>query len=212
LSVTFLIRRDDVVRFLETAEKDKAPEGKEWIVFLTVTDNKLSFRGGDTDYECPIHNATVGKVRVPISSLAAAAGWGWYRPKSKKDEMGKTDWAEMTFVDGRVTYGTGVSNSEGISIACTVENFDFYPKQAQIIALSRLLDPETMSRIGLKTRLPHVLANLDRGPSDALRPLQRYGVTEDDIKDVVERALKRTETEVASLGFYRHVAGKTNES
>lgn len=203
MSVKFLIRRDDIVRFLELMEKDKAPEGKEWIVHLTVTDTKAFFTGGETTFDCPVHNTSQGKVKMPISSLAEAVGWGWYRPKSKKDEMGKMEWAEMTFIDGRITYGQGVSNSDSVSLACIMTDHDFYATQPEIILLSRLLDPEKVNQIGLSARLPGVESNLERAIGEAARPLARYGVTNEDIKDVVEKALKRTEAKVAESSFYR---------
>jgi hypothetical protein len=70
------------------------------------------------------------------------------------------------------------------------------------IALSRLLDPETASQIGLEARLPHVLENLESAMGNALLPLMHYGVTKDDINDVVELALKRTEAKLAETSFY----------
>jgi hypothetical protein len=196
LSLAFLIRRDDVVRFLEMAEKDKAPEGIQWLVYLTVTQKTASFHAGSSTFECPIHNATLGKVMLPISSLAEVVACGWHRPRSKSEEMGKTEWAEMTFVDGKVFYGKRVSSDEGISLACTGTIADYYPTQAEIILLDRVLAPETLALSGLPARLPAVLSNLERATSNAASSLERYGVTEEDIKEVVEKALKRAEPHV----------------
>jgi hypothetical protein len=117
--------------------------------------------------------------------------------------MGKMEWAEMTFIDGRITYGQGVSNSDSVSLACIMTDHDFYATQPEIILLSRLLDPEKVNQIGLSARLPGVESNLERAIGEAARPLARYGVTNEDIKDVVEKALKRTEAKVAESSFYR---------
>ena len=48
MSVTFLIRRDDVARFLEMAESVKVSEGMEWTAFITVKEKQVSFRAGPT--------------------------------------------------------------------------------------------------------------------------------------------------------------------
>jgi hypothetical protein len=202
LSLTFLVRRDDVVRFLEMAEKDRASEGKEWIVYLTVTEKTASFQGGPNTFDCPIHNASAGKVKLPISALAEVLGWGWYRPKSKTEEMGKTEWAEMTIIDGRVSYGKRASSNEDISLACTGTIADYYPTQAEIILLDRVLSPETLALSGLPTRLPTVLSNLEKVTSSAAGSLERYGVTEEDIREVVEKALKRAEPHVAATRIH----------
>lgn len=196
MSLAFLVRRDDVVRFLEIAEKDKAAEGQQWIVYLTVTHKAASFQACSSTFECSIHNATSGKVKLPISALAEVVGWGWHRPRSKSEEMGKMEWAEMTLIDGKVFYGKRVSSNEGISLACTGTIADYYPTQAEIILLDRILAPETLALSGLPTRLPTVLSNLEKATSNAASSLEQYGVTEEDIKEVVEKALKRTEPHV----------------
>lgn len=197
MSLTFLVRRDDVVRFLEMAEKDKAAEGQQWIVYLTVTEKKASFQAASNTFDCPIHNATPGKVKLPISTLAEVAGWGWYRPRSKSEEMGKTEWAEMTFLDGKVFYGKRVSSNESISLACTGTIADYYPTQAEILLLNRVLSPETLALSGLPDRLPIVLSNLEAAVRSAAGSLEGYGVTEADIKKVVETGLTRAQPHVA---------------
>jgi hypothetical protein len=198
-----MIRRDDIVRFLELAEKDKAPEGKQWIVHLTVTEKKGYFRGGDTTFDCPLYAIREGKVELPISSLAEVVGWGWYRPKSKNEEMGKTEWAEMTCVDGRISYGKRRCNNDRITFAFGPGEYEHYPTQAEIIVLGRLLDQDITDRIGLNSRIPGALAKLETEIASTLRGLERYGVTEDDIRDVVEKAFKRTEPVIAASSFYQ---------
>ena len=102
MSVEFMIRYDDVAKFLEEAEKDKAQEGKEWIVHITVRGNIGSFLAGSTAFKCQLYSTNDGKVKMPISCLAKVAHWGWvgYFSENEPTELTPAVRPACYFVDG----------------------------------------------------------------------------------------------------------------
>lgn len=99
-------------------------------------------------------------------------------------------------------YGSNSCADEHISLACAPEDYEYHPTQAEIILLSRLLDQETLKRIGLDSRIPDVVSKMEAEIQIAFQALERYGVTKDDIRESVEKAFKGTESAIRESAVY----------
>ncbi len=99
-------------------------------------------------------------------------------------------------------YGSSSCADKHISLACAPENYEYYPTQAEILLFGRLLDQETIKRIGLDSRIPYVVSKMEAEIQIASQVLERYGVTMEDIKESVEMACKGTESAIRESAFY----------
>ena len=203
MGVEFMIRRDDLTNFLEKARKDKVPEGKEWIASLTVKGSRAVFAAGETSSEYAVYTTEEGKVKMPISCLEEVVGWGFFTHHAKSDRMGEREWAGMKCIDGRVSYGTHAYDNDHISLACCTNFFELYSTKLELLVLGRLLPPETVALIGLESRITDVRSEMEREIRSVAHSLERYGVSEEDIREVVEKSLKRTEPIVRESDIYR---------
>src|SRR3954451_23488768 len=69
MSVKFRIRRTDLKRFRTLLEREKPEPGKQWIVFLEITQHVGIFRVGKVKAEYPVDGASQGFGKVPEESV-----------------------------------------------------------------------------------------------------------------------------------------------
>jgi hypothetical protein len=183
LTVEFMIRTDDLWKFCELARSKKPPEGKQWNAYLTIKDVTGRFSAGGICAEYPVNTVHAGKVQIPLECLEEVIR-----------ECG-SNWAEVRCEDGRIAFGTNVCCHDSIALECGIENYEQYPTPLELILLGRLCDEKTRKDVGagLETRIPAAVARLDSEIWGTVGSLSRYGVTEQDIKYVVEKALQRAE-------------------
>jgi hypothetical protein len=183
MSVEFMIRFDDLWNFHELARSKKPPEGKQWNVYLTIKDVIGSFCAGGVYAEYPINTVIAGKVQIPIECLEEVI------------KNGGSDWTEVRCEDGIIACGENVCCHDSIALECGIENYEQYPTPLELILLGRLRDEKTWNDVGagLETRIPAALARMDGEIWSTVGSLGRYGVTQDDVKYLVEKALQRAE-------------------
>ena len=183
MTVEFMIRSDDLWKFRELARSKKPPEGKQWNVYLTIKDVIGSFCAGGVCAEYPINTIHAGKVQIPLECLEQVI------------KGGGSNWAEVRCEDGMVACGANTCFHDSIALECGIENYEQYPTPLEVILLGRLLDEKTWKDVGagLETRIPAALARLDSEIWSTVGSLGRYGVTQDDVKYLLEKALQRAE-------------------
>jgi hypothetical protein len=183
MSVEFMIRSDDLWKFRELARSKKPPEGKQWNVYLTIKDVIGSFCAGGVYAEYPINTVIAGKMQIPLECLEEVI------------KGGGSTWAQVRCEDGMIACGTNTCFHDSIALECGIENYEQYPTPLELLLLGRLLDEKTRKDVGagLETRIPAALARLDSEIWSTVGSLGRYGVTQDDVKYLVEKALQRAE-------------------
>jgi hypothetical protein len=178
-----MIRSDDLWKFRELTRSKEPPEGKQWNVYLTIKDVIGSFCAGGVYAEYPINTVVAGKVQIPLECL------------EKVIKGGGSNCAEVRCEDGMIACGANTCFHDSIALECGIENYEQYPTPLEVILLGRLLDEKTWRDVGagLETRIPAALARLDSEIWSTVGLLGRYGVTQDDVKYLLEKAIQRAE-------------------
>ncbi len=183
MNVEFMIRYDDLWKFCKLARSKTLPVGEQWNVYLAINGLIGGFSAGGIYAQYPINAVHEGNVQIPLGCLEEVI---------KEQD---SDWADIRCEDGEISCGRKVCCHDSIALECGMEDYLQYPTPLELILLGRLLDEKTCkdSVAGLETRIPAAMARMKSEVWNAIGCLGRYGVTEQDLKQVVEKAFQRAE-------------------
>jgi hypothetical protein len=192
MSVVFAIRHNDLEHFIQLASDKKPPEGQGWIAHITINERIGRFSAGGIYEDYPVMVTRAGQVQLPLSCLEEAI-------------VGRdTSLVQVYCEDGRVICGYDACCNDSIRLACGEDGRVYFPSQLEVILLGRLMNDDEAKKVGLEERIPAAQDRLQREIENAAGSLERYGVTQEDLKRVVESALARGEPAMRD-GLYRWI-------
>jgi hypothetical protein len=194
MDVSFKIRRADIKKFISLAEREKAPEGHEWVVFLRITDCVGHFQAGRTSIDFPVDGLSKGLARFPLSVL-------WRVMDGRKAVE-----VEYGFSDGVVVCGKQTERSEQIKIGMVLDNHSdavVYPTQLELLVIGRTLSKEAASELGIEKLLEGAKSRMMGRVSEAIGLLGQYGVAPNRVEELVEQAINSAEAQIRAKFYLR---------
>jgi hypothetical protein len=187
MDVIFAIRQEDAKCALEQMQANRGREGKNDLVHLLVSEYAATFRAVGTESECPVHGIRPGTAQMPIPVFERAVG------------RGATDELQLRVTDGAIFCGRAAVRHGRITVGAIPDTRISVPIDSlpfDLLVIERLIGERAAIEQGLASRLQQAKEGLTLALSKAAAELNPYGVGAEDLKALIEKAMREAEPKV----------------
>ena len=191
MDVAFTIRRADALRALKEIKVNRGREGKDDLLHVLVSEYAATFRAVGTESEYPVNGTGPGAAQLPIAIFERAV------------EMRTTNELQLRLTDGAIFSGKSAVRHPGVTVGAIPDTRISVPINSlpfDLLVIERIVGAHAATDQGLATRLQKAKDGLPIALAKAAAELTPYGVTAEDLKALVETAMREAEPRVkASL-------------
>ncbi len=191
MDVAFTIRRADALRALKQIKVNRGREGKDDLLQLLVSEYAVTFRAVGTESEYPVNGTGPGAAQLPISTFERAV------------DMRTSNELQLRLTDGVIFSGKSAVRHPAITVGSIPDTRISVPIDSlpfDLLVIERIIGTHTAIDQGLASRLQKAKDGLPIALAKAAAELTPYGVTAEDLKALVEKAMREAEPRVrASL-------------
>lgn len=187
MDVVFTIRRADAKRALKEIQANRGREGKDDLLHVLVSEYAVTFRAVGTESEYPVHGISPGVAQLPIPVFEKAI------------DMRDTNEIQLRMTDGAIFCGKVAVRHPGVvtgSIPDTRISVPINASPFDLLVIERLIGERTATDQGLASRLQEAKDGLPLALAKAAAELGPYGVSAEDLKAFVEKAMREAEPRV----------------
>lgn len=187
MDVVFTIRRADAKRALKQIQASRGREGKEDLIQVLVSEYAATFRAVGTQSECPVHGISPGTAQVPIPVFEKAL------------DMRTTNELQLRTTDGAIFSGKSSVRHAAVTVGTIPDTRISVPIDSlpfDLLVIERLIGEAAMTAQGLTSRLQKAKEGLPLALAKAAAELGPYGVNAEDLRALVENAMREAEPRV----------------
>jgi hypothetical protein len=195
MEVLFTIRRTDALRALKEIKANRGKYTREDHVHLLVSEYAVTFRAVGTEADYPVNGITPGAAEVPFIALEKAIS------------MRNTHEIQLRVVDGVIYCGKASVKHPGIRVGIIPDVSLSVPINAspfELLLIERILGKDAAVDQGLTSRLLQASTNLPMAIKRAATELAPYGISDEDIRLLIESKMKEAEPRVRAALVAQH--------
>jgi len=187
VSVDFTIRRDDLKQAIKQLQANRGRDARTDAVNVLVSEYAVTFRAVGTEVEYPVHGISPGSAKLPLPVLDRICGM----------RTGKE--LQLHISEGVIVCGAATVRHEGISLGFIPDQSISVPLDASVfdlLAIGKILGKDMAQEQGLASRIKKAQGQREEALRLAAGHLEPYGVTSEQLEDLIEQALEAAEPKI----------------